>query len=83
MISLSYIDNRKHDIWSTRRRKEVYLVENEILNRNKSRKQDPTLTSIFEILDEHNKRLVHCEEVNNSLLQQFSDLVSMNHWLIK
>lgn len=49
------------------------------MNRNQSRKQDPTLTSIFEILDEHNKRLVHCEEVNNSLLQQFSDLVSMNH----
>ena len=52
---------------------------NQIKNRNQSRKEDPTLTSIFEILDEHNKRLVHCEEVNNSLLQQFSDLVSMNH----
>ena len=52
---------------------------NQIKNRNQSRKEDPTLTSIFEILDEHNKRLVHCEEVSHSLLQQFSDLVTIKH----
>ena len=40
------------------------------------RRSLPTLESLQQTLDDHERRLNHCEELNDDLRQQFDDLVA-------